>query len=117
MKIVGSIPTPGSTRYSVVCWCGFPFDTTGDNRGVVKCPHCKRESKLRDMVKAWTATPVEKLARLKDIAAEARSIFLRWDTLPDLQKTKADGKELEARLEEYYKEAQGIIAEFNSVAR
>jgi len=117
LKIVGSIPTPGSTRYSVVCWCGFPFDTTGDNRGVVKCPHCKREGKLRDMVKAWTATPAEKLARLKSIAVEARALFLRWDALPDLKKTEPGGKEMGARLDEYYKEAQGIMAEVNAVAR
>jgi hypothetical protein len=117
LRIVSSIPTPGSERYNVVCYCGFPFSTAGDNRGMVKCPQCKREAPLRELVKAFLATPTEKLARLKDIAVEARSLFTRWDVLPELEKTGPEGKKLTAKLEEYYKEAQAIMAEINGVAK
>lgn len=111
MRIVDSLPTPGSTLYSVVCWCGRPFNTTGDNRGKAKCPKCHRENDIRAMVTAWTATPAEKLARLKGISAEARALRDRWLALPELKRSEGDGKAMADKLDEFYAEAKWIVAE------
>lgn len=110
MRIIDCIPVPGSNLYSVVCFCGFPFKTTADNRGKVKCPHCKRESNIREMVNAWRATPVEKLTRLQGIAAEARTLYERWNSLPELKKNEGEGQKLAEKLNEYYAETQEIMA-------
>jgi len=110
MRIIDCMPTPGSNLYSVVCYCGFPFKTTADNRGKVKCPHCKREGDLREMIKAWKATPEENLQRLKAISADARALFTQYTAIPEPDRVKDEGKAMEARLDEYYEEAKGIIS-------
>ena len=113
MRIIDSIPTPGSNLYSVVCYCGFPFKTTADNRGRVKCPHCRREGNLREMIKAWKATPEEKLARLKEISTKARELYEKWLAVPELERANGEGKVMAARLDEYYAEAKLIMGEID----
>ena len=113
MRIVDCTPTPGSNLYSVVCWCGFPFKTTADNRGVVKCPKCHREKDLRVMVAAWTATPAEKLARLKEVSTKARGLYSKWLAVPELERATGEGKAMVAKLEECYAEAKALMSEIN----
>ena len=110
MRIIDSMPTPGSELYSVICFCGFPFSTAADNRKRVKCPHCKREADLRKMLKDWKATPEENLRRLKAISADARALFAQYTAIPEPDRVKEKGKAMEARLDEYYEEAKGIIS-------
>ena len=110
MRIVDRLLTPGSNLYSVVCYCGFPFKTTADNRGKVKCPHCKREGDLREMIKAWKATPEENLQRLKELSVKARALFNQYNALSALERVSDEGKAMETKLDEYYKEAKGIIS-------
>ncbi|MDO9580847.1 MAG: hypothetical protein Q7J06_09835, partial [Bacteroidales bacterium] len=102
MRIIDSIPTPGSNLYSVVCYCGFPFKTTADNRGKVKCPSCRREGNLREMIKAWKATPEEKLQRLKEISEKARALYEKWLAVPELERANGEGKTMAVKLNEYY---------------
>jgi len=112
LRIIDSKPTPGSNLYSVVCPNGHPFTTAGDSSGRVKCPKCKREGKLREMIKAWKATPAEKIARLKEISAEARELYSKWLGLPEPEKTNSEGKAMTAKLNEYYSEAKALMDEF-----
>ena len=111
MRIIDSTPTPGSNLYSVVCYCGFPFKTTADNRGKVKCPSCRREADIRILVNEWKATPEEKLQRLKEISEKARALYEKWLAVPELERAKGEGKAMAAKLDEYYAEAKLIMGE------
>jgi len=110
VRIVDCTPTPGSNLYSVVCYNGHPFNTAGDNRGRVKCPKCKREGDLREMVKVWKATPAENLQRLREIYAEARKLYTQYEALPEIDRGNTESKAMEAKLDEYYKAAKVIIS-------
>jgi len=113
VRIIDSMPTPGSELYSVICFCGFPFSTAADNRKRVKCPHCKREADLRKMLKDWKATPEEKLARLKEISTKARELYSKWLAVPELERANGEGKAMAAKLDEYYAEAKLIMGEID----
>jgi len=110
VRILNCVPTPGSNLYSVICYCGFPFNTAGDSRGRVKCPHCKREGELRKMVGAWKATPEENLRRLQEISAEARALYAKYTAIPEPDRVKEEGRAMERKLDEYYNEAKGILS-------
>lgn len=113
MRIVDDILTPGSNLYSIVCFCGFPFKTTADNRKRVKCPNCRREANLHALVKAWKTTPEEKLSRLKEVSTKARELYSRWLAIPELERAEGEGKVIAAKLDEYYSEAKALMAELN----
>jgi len=116
LRITESILTPGSELYSVVCFCGFPFKTTADNRKRVKCPNCHREADLHALLKAWKATPEEKLARLKEVSTKARELYSKWLAIPELERAEGEGKAIGVKLNEYYSEAKAIMAELNLVS-
>lgn len=116
MKITDSLPTPGSELYSVVCFCGFPFRTTADNRKRVKCPNCHREADLHALVKAWKATPEEKLARLKEVSSKARELYIKWLAIPEFERVEGEGKAMAIKLDEYYSEAKILMGELSPVA-
>jgi hypothetical protein len=111
VRIIDSRLTPGAQVYSIVCFCGFPFQTAADNRKKVKCPKCRREADLRVLLKQMNETPKEKLKRLKEVAAAARKLYNQWLAIPEPERDKKEGKEMAGRLEEYFAEARGIIAD------
>jgi uncharacterized coiled-coil DUF342 family protein len=113
VRIVNTTPIPGSTRYNVVCWCGFPFTTTGDNRGVVKCPRCKQESRLRTMIQDSKATPQEKLDRLQKLAVAIRELYEKYTAVPDIERDRGEAREMGAQLDRYYAEAKAIMDEID----
>jgi uncharacterized Zn finger protein (UPF0148 family) len=110
MRILDSTPVPGSTLYSVVCTCGRSFSTEGDHRGMVQCPDCKKRSDIRSMVQAWKATPDEKLARLRELAAEAKELHAKWVAIPELKRDEHEGRVLSEKLDACHAETKEIMA-------
>jgi hypothetical protein len=110
LRILDCQPVPGSDLYTIVCNCGFPFRTEGDYRGGVKCPKCKKPADLRTLIKAWKATPTEKLARLRELADKAKELYGQWMDLPELKRDRGAGKELAEKLEACYQETKEIMA-------
>jgi hypothetical protein len=114
LRIVSITPTPGSNRYAIVCPNGHPFETTGDNRGRVKCPTCKREASLHNLLEDYQATPAESFKKLRAIAKEAREIYEKWLSIPELKRDRGEGKILADKFNELCSKAKILSSKIPS---